>query len=189
MVGVLEIIERIKFWATADRIGPDMPLTHWRLHFKSSMTSLCDSKFKHFGKGAEFRPGAYAVACSNILIGQNVIIRPGSMLFANPGGIGGSITIEDDVLIGPGVQFYTSYHKFSDPATPIYFQGHDEVSENDSITVHRGAWIGANVVLLRGVTIGKNSVVAAGSVVTKSVPPCVVVAGVPARQIKTIGPS
>jgi acetyltransferase-like isoleucine patch superfamily enzyme len=186
MLGIVEIIERIKFWVTADRLGPDMPLTHWRLHFKSSMTKLCDSKFKHFGKGAEFRPGAYAVACSNISIGRNVIIRPGSMLFANPDGIGGSITIEDDVLIGSGAQFYTNYHKFSDPTTPIYFQGYDEVVESDSITIHRGAWIGANVVLLRGVTIGKNSVVAAGAVVTKSVPPCVVVAGVPARQIKII---
>ena len=189
MVGVLEVVKRIKFWIEVDRLGPDIPITHWRLYFKSSMRHLCTSKFRHFGAGAEFRPGAYAVACSNISLGENVIIRPGSMLFADPGGRGGSITIEDDVLLGSGVHFYTNYHKFSDPTTPIYFQGHDEIIDSDSIIVRRGAWIGANVILLRGVSVGENSVVAAGSVVTKSIPPFVVVAGVPAKIIRRLAAS
>jgi tetrahydrodipicolinate N-acetyltransferase len=46
--------------------------------------------------------------------------------------------------------------------------------------------IGANAVVLEGVRIGKGSVVAAGAVVTKDVPPNVVVAGTPARVIKEI---
>ena len=33
MVGVFELIARYKFWINADRIGPDMPLTHWMLFF------------------------------------------------------------------------------------------------------------------------------------------------------------
>ena len=49
-----------------------------------------------------------------------------------------------------------------------------------------GVMIGANAVVLEGVTVGENSVVAAGSVVTKDVPPCCVVAGVPARIIKQV---
>jgi acetyltransferase-like isoleucine patch superfamily enzyme len=48
------------------------------------------------------------------------------------------------------------------------------------------AWIGINAVLLRGVTIGRGAVVAAGSVVTKSVAPCTLVAGNPARQIREL---
>jgi acetyltransferase-like isoleucine patch superfamily enzyme len=49
-------------------------------------------------------------------------------------------------------------------------------------------WIGMNAVILKGVTIGQNSVVAAGAVVTKSVPANTVVAGNPAAVVKTLGP-
>ncbi len=46
-------------------------------------------------------------------------------------------------------------------------------------------WIGMNVIVLKGVTIGEGSVVAAGSVVNKDVPPHCLVAGVPAKVVKT----
>jgi len=49
-------------------------------------------------------------------------------------------------------------------------------------------WIGMNAVILKGVTVGQNSVVAAGAVVTKSVPANTVVAGNPAAVVKTFGP-
>jgi acetyltransferase-like isoleucine patch superfamily enzyme len=55
------------------------------------------------------------------------------------------------------------------------------------IVIKRNAWIGAAVTILPGVTVGENSVVAAGAVVTKDVPANTVVAGVPAKVIKTIG--
>jgi acetyltransferase-like isoleucine patch superfamily enzyme len=53
------------------------------------------------------------------------------------------------------------------------------------VIISDNVWIGMNATILKGVTIGENSVVAAGSVVTKSVPPNVVVAGNPAVQVKT----
>jgi hypothetical protein len=40
MLGFFEIRDRINFWRNADRIGPDILLTHWRLYFKSTMRSL-----------------------------------------------------------------------------------------------------------------------------------------------------
>jgi hypothetical protein len=89
----------IKFWRLADRIGPDIPYTHWRLHFKSTMRRFCDSKFLKFGVAAEFRAGAYAICCSKISLGDRVIIRPGSMLFADDRKDGAGIAIEDDVML------------------------------------------------------------------------------------------
>src|SRR3972149_9470326 len=98
-----ELADRIKFWKTEDRLGPDMPFTHWRLYFKSTMVDLCQKMFKHFDSTAEFRPGAYSFCCSKISIGRRVVIRPGSLLHADDRKGEYGITIEDDVLIGPGV--------------------------------------------------------------------------------------
>ncbi len=52
------------------------------------------------------------------------------------------------------------------------------------VIIRDNVWIGMNAVILKGVTIGENSVVAAGAVVTKTVPPNVVVAGNPAAVVK-----
>lgn len=78
------------------------------------MRHLCEKKFKRFGENSEFRPGAYAEACSKIEIEKNVVIRPNTFLFADPTEGGGGIVIEDNVLIGSGVHFYTNNHEFKD---------------------------------------------------------------------------
>lgn len=184
MVTIKELVERIKFWERSDRIGPDILSNHWRLYFKSTMRDLCSKKFHKFGDFSEFRPGAYAEGCSKISIGNYVVIRPNTFLFADPARGGGWIIIEDKVLIGPGVHFYTNNHNFSELATPIFDQGYPMPTEEDSIVLREGCWIGGGVILLPGVEIGRNSVVAAGSIVTKSVPDGVLVAGNPARVIK-----
>lgn len=177
-----EIIQRIRFWRGADRLGPDMPLTHWRLHFKSSMIDLCREKFKRFGDGAEFRPGAYASCCSRISLGKRVIIRPQCMLFADMSG--GEIEIEDDVMLGCGVHIYVNNHKFSDPHKSIIDQ---DYFPSESVVLKKSCWIGANAIILPGVVVGENSVVGAGSIVTKSIPDRVLAAGNPAKVIRTIG--
>ncbi|WP_249360898.1 acyltransferase [Citrobacter sp. wls613] len=101
-----------------------------------------------------------------ISIGNNVVIRPGTMLFASPLDGGGvtHIEIADDVLIGLGVNIYISNHSFSDINKSIYLQGHSDIQP---VILERGYWVGANVTILPGVTIGENSVVGANSVVTK----------------------
>jgi acetyltransferase-like isoleucine patch superfamily enzyme len=148
------------------------------------MQKLCSKKFAHFGKGAEIRPYTYIINCSKISIGERVIIRSGSMLFADPRNPNnGRILIGDGVLIGSGVHIYVSNHKYGAHDTPIIDQGHFDALDT---TVMEGAWIGANSILLPGVTIGKNSIVGAGSIVTKDVPENTVVAGNPARILKTL---
>lgn len=178
---IREFWQRIKFWKAADRIGPDIPYTYWMLFFKSRMKVLCKRKFRVFHSSAEIRPGSYIVCCSNISIGRNVVIRPGSSIQADPDG---KVFIEDDVLLGPGVHIYVDNHKFDDTSIPIINQGYYPTKD---VVIKTGAWIGANAILLPGVTVGRNSVVGAGSVVTKSVPDFTVVAGNPAKIIKQIG--
>ncbi len=183
MMLIIEFFQRIIFANKADRIGPDLFGTHWKLHFRSKMIKLCKKKFKYFADTADFRPGAYAIACSKISIGENVVIRPESMLFADPRPNGAGIFIGDDVLIGSGVHIYVTNHKFADPNIPIIFQGHQD---SERVVIKRGAWIGANAIILPGVTIGENSIVGAGSVVTKDTPDRVLVVGNPAKILRYI---
>jgi acetyltransferase-like isoleucine patch superfamily enzyme len=178
---ILEFKRKWTFDKSSDRLGPDLPFTHWRLYFKSLMLKLCKKKFRNFSDTSDFRPGAYAICCSKISIGQRVVIRPGSMLFADTRINGAKIIIEDDVLIGSGVHIYTGNHAFDNIYKPIIDQGH---SESREVIVKKGSWIGANVILLPGVIIGENTVIGAGSVVTKSMPSRVIAAGNPAKIIR-----
>lgn len=179
----MELIKTIKFWNRADRIGPDMLSTYWRLFFKSTMRKLCVKKFVFFGEDSEVRPGAYIVGCSKISLGNRVIIRPGSMLHGASNNLDISIRIEDGAMLGPGCHIYVTNHTFSNLSIPIIDQGH---GPSELVVIKRGAWLGANVIVLPGVTIGENSVIAAGAVVTKSIPDHVMAAGVPAKVIKSL---
>jgi Acetyltransferase (isoleucine patch superfamily) len=179
---VREIIRRLNYWKGANRIGPDIPTTHWKLYFKSTMLSLCKKKFMDFDDSSEFRPGAYAINSSNISIGKSVTIRPGTMLFGSSDEKA-KIIIEDGVLMGSGVHIYVTRHSFEDPNVPIIDQG---FSEPRSVILKKGCWIGANSIILPGVTIGENSVIGAGSIVTKSVNARSVAVGNPCRIIREI---
>lgn len=109
----------------------------------------------------------------HIRLGKNVFINH-ACTFLDLGGI----TIEDDVLIGPKVSLITENH----PVNPR----ERKVLDLKAIVVKRNAWIAANATILPGVTVGENSVVAAGAVVTKDVPDNTIVAGVPAKVMKTL---
>lgn len=175
-----ELTERIRFWRSTDRIGPDILGSYWRLFFKSKMIKLCKSKFGYFADSADFRPGAYAVGCSHISIGDRVVIRPGTMLHGETVTLKTSIIIEDDVLIGSGVHIYVANHCFDDQSISIIDQGHYNAKQ---VVLKKGCWIGANAIILPGVEIGENTVVGAGSVVTKSFPGGQIIAGNPAKRI------
>jgi len=90
------------------------------------------------------------------------------------------ISIGADVQIGPRVSFETATHDIV--FAPLVGRGldHQEICVKDKV------WIGAGATILPGVTIHEAAVVAAGAVVTKSVPAYTLVGGVPARKIKDI---
>ena len=109
------------------------------------------------------------------------VIRPQSMLFADPRDFAGKIVIEDDALIGSGVHIYTANHELSDRDIPIAKQGHREARD---VVLRVGSWIGANAIILPGVEIGAGAVVGAGSIVSRSIPEGCIAAGNPARVIR-----
>ena len=89
------------------------------------------------------------------------------------------ITIEDGVNIGPGAIIVThdsSYHCVN-PEIPII---------SGSVIIKRNAFVGAGSIILPGIVIGEKSIIAAGSVVTKDVPPLTIVAGVPAKFVGNV---
>jgi acetyltransferase-like isoleucine patch superfamily enzyme len=181
---IVEIYKKIKFCLKTDRIGPDIPFTHWLLHYQGQMKRLCQRKFRKFGSTSQFRAGAYAVGCSQIEIGERVIIRPNTMLFGETIiDLPCSIVIEDDVMMGSGVHIYVNNHKFDSRDLPLIDQGY---YPDQQVVLKKGCWIGANAIILPGVIIGENAVVGAGAIVTKSVPAYHVVGGSPAKILKVI---
>ncbi|EAA0193362.1 sugar O-acetyltransferase [Listeria monocytogenes] len=109
----------------------------------------------------------------HITFGKNIFINL-NVTFVDLGGI----TIEDNVLIGPGARLVTVNHLVS----PKKRRG----LRVAPICVKKNAWIGANGTILSGVTIGENAIVAADATVTRDVPANVIVAGSPAKQIRKI---
>ncbi len=92
----------------------------------------------------------------------------------------GGIEIGDNVSVSAEVCILTADH---DPHSPT-FEG-----RAGPVRIDDFAFIGTRAMIFRAVTIGRGAVVAAGAVVTKSVPPLAIVAGVPARQIGVRDPA
>jgi galactoside O-acetyltransferase len=119
-------------------------------------------------------PPFYATGGTNTRIGRRVFVNQ-NCTFYDLGGI----DIADDVMIGPNVSLITSGH----PIEPS--RRRDGVTARP-IVIGRNVWIAAGATVIGGVTVGENSVVAAGSVVTRDVPPDTLVGGNPARIIRSI---
>lgn len=107
-----------------------------------------------------------------------------------------ALTIGDRVLIGHNSSVFDSDTHPLNPAArhrqyvDIISKGHPSLIDlrEEPVIIEDDVWIGCNVVVLKGVTIGRGAVVGAGSVVTKDVPPHVIVAGNPARVVRELSP-
>jgi acetyltransferase-like isoleucine patch superfamily enzyme len=119
-------------------------------------------------------PPFYTTGGENIRVGRNVFINQNCTMYDL-----GGIDIADDVMIGPNVSIITSSH-------PIEPSQRRACVIAQPIVIERNVWIAAGATIIGGVTVGENSVVAAGSIVTKDVPPNTLVGGNPARVIRSI---
>ncbi len=124
-------------------------------------------------------PGSHDLAFSlstqfkhreNILMGHHIRIGPGVIIGAHS-----PVVLEDHVRISQNATLETAGLDLTQPLP------HPHVSR--PITLKRGAWIGANAIVLGGVTVGEGAVVAAGAVVTRDVPPGAIVVGAAPRQL------
>ncbi|WP_325228117.1 acyltransferase [uncultured Oscillibacter sp.] len=88
----------------------------------------------------------------------------------------GTVTIGDNVMIGPDVKFFSRNHRTTDTDIPMIFQGFGEVRP---ICVENDVWIGAGVIVLPGVHIGQGAILGAGSIIREDVPAYAVVIGNP----------
>jgi acetyltransferase-like isoleucine patch superfamily enzyme len=107
-----------------------------------------------------------------LLIGNRVFINQGCKIVAQK-----FISIGDDCLIGDFTSILDSNEHEVSPMSGV---------RKEPVTIGRNVWIGRNCILLPGTDIGENSVIAAGSIVTQSIPPNCLAAGNPARVIREI---
>lgn len=113
---------------------------------------------------------------SFIMIGKNAALSNNIYIIARS-----RIEIGDQFLCGDNVRIMDSdFHEINPEMR------HQGAGKTTPIKIMDNVWVGSSVLILKGVTIGSHSVIASGSVVTKDVPPRVVVGGVPARVIKHI---
>ena len=143
-------------------------------------SAICESKnigegtnvwaFVHILKGAKIGNDCnicdFVFIENEVIIGDRTTIKSGVQLWDG-------VTIGSDVFIGPNVTF----------TNDKYPQSKNFNYQNLATIIEDFASIGANATILPGIIIGKNAVVGAGSVVTKNIPPGMVVIGNPASEI------
>ena len=129
-------------------------------------------------------------ADARIEIGNNVYVGGGTIVAS-----AASISIGDDVLVS-----YQCLIADSDNHSVRYSIRKNDLADwrdggrhewtttaTRPVTIGRGAWLGARVIVLKGVNIGEGAVIGAGSVVTRDVPAWSVAGGNPARVVRTLG--
>lgn len=110
----------------------------------------------------------------DICVGRFAYIGEGSEITKN-------VVIGDYSMLATSVSIVGGDHVSDRPGTPIVFSGRPPAIKT---IIGKDVWLGHKATILAGVTIGDGSIVAAGSVVTKSIPPLSVFGGIPAVFIK-----
>jgi len=127
--------------------------------------------------GDDTKIGAFVEIQKNAKVGRRCKIS--SHTFVCEG-----VAIEDNVFIGHGVTFINdSYPRATTPEGELQTESDWHV---EATVIKRGASVGSGATVISKVVVGENSIVGAGSVVTRDVPPNVIVAGNPARILRPV---
>src|SRR6476659_6635462 len=127
--------------------------------------------------GDETKIGAFVEIQKNASVGQRCTIS--SHTFICEG-----VTIEDEVFVGHGVTFINdSYPRAATPTGELQTASDWQV---EPTVIKKGASIGSGATILSNLTIGERAIVGAGSVVTRDVPADAIVAGNPARVLRSL---
>lgn len=139
------------------------------LYFHLKYRNVKYNGFVRVMKGTRFNPAYKFVLGNNVQFGYNC-------LFDAPA------IISDNVLFAGNVTILgKNDHTFTTPCKTIW---HGDRGKSSPVLIENDVWIGYGSIIMSGITIGAGAVVAAGSIVTKDVPPCAVVGGNPAKIIK-----
>lgn len=180
-----------RFFSRVWHIGRTRLLWGWRLHALGKRSILGHSQQVN-------NPRAVAIGsritiasqfiladlCPNMNEVPKIIIGDGCIILYNfQCNAAQSVRIGQNVLIASNVLITDSDHVVEPGGVPV--------TKNCNFVTHPvrvgdNCWLGQNCVILKGVTIGHDSIVGANSVVTHDVPPCSVVAGNPAKVIKSL---
>jgi len=114
-----------------------------------------------------------------MVVGENTYIGPGLEVIDTT--LAHLIIIGERATIAPRSTIVVSSGPNNSKLKDYYPRKCDRVIIEDDV------WIGTGAIILPGITIGRMSIIGAGSVVTKDVPPCTIVGGVPAKIIKKVG--
>ncbi|MCZ9882308.1 acyltransferase [Arthrobacter sp. B2a2-09] len=130
------------------------------------------------GPGCMIRPTSYygGEVGVGLWVGDRTSFGAGCFI-----GCSGEIRIGNDVMLGPGVRLFSENHVFGDTEQTIKAQG----VVRESLSIGDDVWIGSGATVTAGVTVGSGVVIAAGSVVTRDVPDNSIVAGVPAKVLRS----
>ncbi|MCU1379342.1 MAG: transferase hexapeptide repeat containing protein [Acidimicrobiales bacterium] len=128
------------------------------------------------GRAVQFAPNVSLAHGERVAIGDRTHIGARCSLWAGP--TSARITIGRDCLFGPEV-FLTAANYGTAPGLLVLEQPRREAD----IVIGDDVWLGAGVLVVAGVTIGDGCIVGGGSVVTRSLPPGTIAAGVPARVV------
>lgn len=155
-------------------IAKDVNLGNGVIIFNSELVNLYGCSV-----GAETKIGAFTEIQKGVVIGTKCKISSHSFICSG-------VIIEDEVFIGHGVMFTNDLFPKATNLDGTTRQENDWKRQFKTTIVKKGASIGSNSTILAGITIGEGALIGAGSVVTKNVPPNMIVAGNPARILRKV---